>query len=63
MKKNRNRKSFFKITLPNGKKLYCSSHNGWAHLVDIIPEFNDEQNTYVGQITIWDFIKNNFLYR
>ena len=61
MKKNRNRKTFFKITLPNGKKVFCTSKNGWAHLIDIVPEFKNEKETFISQITYWDFIKSNFL--
>lgn len=49
---------FFKITFPNGKVYVVVSTGGFAGLLDLLEGVTDKDNTYVAQISFWEYIKH-----
>ena len=48
---------FFKTTFPDGKVYVVVSTGGFAGLLDLIEGVTDKDNTYVAQISFWEYIK------
>ena len=48
---------FFKITFPNGKVYVVVSTGGFAGLLALLEGVTDKDNTYVAQISFWEYVK------
>lgn len=48
---------FFRITMPNGKSFVVISNNGWAGLIGLFDNVEDEKNTYITPISLFEVIK------
>lgn len=49
---------FFKITLPGGKQYVVVSAGGFAGLLDLLEGVPDKENTYVANISTWEYAKH-----
>lgn len=47
---------FFKITFPDGKVCVVVSTGGFAGLLGLLEGVADKDNTYVAQISFWEYI-------
>lgn len=47
---------FFKITFPDGRVCVVVSTGGFAGLLDLLEGVTDKDNTYVAQISFWEYI-------
>lgn len=48
---------FFKIVFPNGKTFVVASKHGYAGLIGLFDNVQDQENSYIIPISVFEFIK------